>query len=78
MIGMHNACPLFRYNAMSCAFGCQDGSQMSAGLVPKPGISQRIDTKGARPFVWLVHLNLIVGAKQPGDKEKRPRFSVHF
>jgi hypothetical protein len=51
---------------------------MSAGLVPKPVISQRIDTKGARPFFWLVHLNLILGAKQPGDKEKRTRFSVHF
>jgi hypothetical protein len=49
---------------------------MTEGLALKPVITQMNDSKGACPFLGVVHLNLILGAKQPGDKEKVTRVSL--
>ena len=59
-------------------FECRDGSEMSESLALKPVITQMNDSKGACPFLGLVHLNLVSGAKQPGDKEKLTGFSVGY
>lgn len=47
MIGMHNACPPFRWGEISRLFECRDGSEMSEGLALMPVIPRMNDSKGA-------------------------------